>query len=223
VEPLVADQATRHSPVFWVVGLILVVVVGAALLMNPRRAVPTSSSRELAASSVDLGTPAFAGRSTELKQTAIVPTLETPLPDNSSAIWCGSLNLSWKELRGLAGGDVTMHTLPHLTEQLNVAAKKELGLQTGHYYAKAGQTTEGIYDVIRKELAARFPKAKPPERVSLQDGVVTYAYLELASKFQHEFFDLPGPLPFRDGRGNKTGVKAFGIFVVDEMNPVIGS
>jgi hypothetical protein len=44
-------------------------------------------------------TPTFSGRSDQLKQTIIVPTLDTPSPPGKNVIWCSSFQLAWIELR----------------------------------------------------------------------------------------------------------------------------
>lgn len=36
----------------------------------------------------------FEGDSSELQHTIIVPTLDTPIPEGKSAIWCGSFQLA---------------------------------------------------------------------------------------------------------------------------------
>ena len=41
----------------------------------------------------------FDGDSSELKQTAFVPTLDTPIPDGKSAVWCASFQLAWDKLK----------------------------------------------------------------------------------------------------------------------------
>jgi hypothetical protein len=44
-------------------------------------------------------TPTFSGKSDQLKQTVIVPTLDTPCPAGKNVIWCSSFQLAWNELR----------------------------------------------------------------------------------------------------------------------------
>ena len=44
--------------------------------------------------------PTVRGSSTELKETQIVPTLETPLVKGKNAIWCASFLAAWKALEG---------------------------------------------------------------------------------------------------------------------------
>src|SRR5260221_11365204 len=60
----------------------------------------TSSGSEKSASPTPL---TFDGSSTALKATEVVPTLETPIPQGKSAIWCASFQSAWKALEELAG------------------------------------------------------------------------------------------------------------------------
>jgi hypothetical protein len=41
----------------------------------------------------------FAGPSTLLSQTEILPTLDSPIPEHKSAIWCISVQLAWNRLK----------------------------------------------------------------------------------------------------------------------------
>ncbi|HEV2950204.1 MAG TPA: hypothetical protein VGX70_22690, partial [Gemmataceae bacterium] len=47
----------------------------------------------------------FDGKSEALQQTIMVPTLDTPIPEGKSAIWCVSFQIAWNRLRSLAGGE----------------------------------------------------------------------------------------------------------------------
>jgi hypothetical protein len=40
----------------------------------------------------------FDGSSDRLQQTVIVPTLDSPIPEGKSAIWCVSFQLAWNHL-----------------------------------------------------------------------------------------------------------------------------
>jgi hypothetical protein len=157
--------------------------------------------------------PSFIGTSDQLKQTVILPTLETPIRAGKSAIWCATTNLAWKELHNLAGGDVTIGNQGELSRQLNQSIGLNPGLEAKDYYAKAGLISQGIYQQIRSDLAAKgFTKIKPPEPdQSGEEGVVTFACLQVAMKWVEAFLNDSEPLKFRDSQGNKTNVKSFGI------------
>src|SRR5438309_763105 len=63
---------------------------------------------------------AFRGLSDELRQTLIVPTLDTPIPDGKSAVWCGSFQLAWNRLRDdVAHGPVRLESAQGLADRLN--------------------------------------------------------------------------------------------------------
>ena len=42
---------------------------------------------------------AFNSDSDRLERTAFVPTLDTPIPDGKSAVWCASFQLAWDKLK----------------------------------------------------------------------------------------------------------------------------
>jgi hypothetical protein len=61
----------------------------------------------------------FDGPSTSLKQTIIVPTLDTPLPEGKSAIWCASFQLAWDRLKNdVAKGPVKMENAQAVADRL---------------------------------------------------------------------------------------------------------
>ncbi len=156
--------------------------------------------------------PSFVGSSEKLTSTVIVPTLTTPLPDKRSIIWAATSNLAWKELHQLAGGDVSLDGLPDLSRQLNQGVNIKPDMEKADYYAAAGLKSQGIYDVVKRELAARFPGiAAPTPPDSSLDGILAYACFKIAMKYQIAFLNDEEPMVFRDGSGKKTKVKSFGI------------
>jgi hypothetical protein len=159
--------------------------------------------------------PTFAGNSDKLKQTVIVPTLETPLPAGKSAIWCATLALAWQQMeKDVAKGPVGIQGEDKLAQALR--SLPDVGLRPEDYYVTAG-FYDKIVDRIRRELPNHFPRAPLPD---LPDDplrrFLAYAYLKTAIRYDFEFRDNLKPLPFKDSQGRVTPVKSFGILERDE-------
>ncbi len=84
-----------------------------------------------------------------------------------------------------------------------------------HYFVAAGFTKakDGILERVRRELAAKFPKAPLPE--DLGEVAMAYAYLEVALPYEYQFKKSEEPLSFTNSRGEKTPMQAFGIRKAD--------
>jgi hypothetical protein len=156
--------------------------------------------------------PTFKGSSDKLERTVFVPTLETKLPAEKSAIWCGTLSMAWKQLEmDVLKEPVEPEGNAELAEQLSRAPKMDLLPE--HYYVAAGLYEDGIVERIRKELSVKFPRAPlPPESIISKPGqALAFAYLETAIRYEFAFVDIDKPMRFKDNRGRPASVKAFGI------------
>jgi hypothetical protein len=156
---------------------------------------------------------AYEGDSTGLKQTVIVPTLDTPMPAGRNVVWCSSFQVAWNHLRDdVVKGPIQLANAQPIADRLNQAPESEAGLPEGSYYATAGRVDEGIVGTIQRDLAAEFPSAPLPvfDNVA-QDALVAYAYLTVRVKFTIPFFDSDEPLRFRASSGEEAEVTAFGI------------
>src|SRR5687767_307846 len=106
-----------------VVGLLVVAGVGAYLLLGG-----SGSFSPLA--------PTFDGPSDRLQKTSVVPTLDTPIPEGKSAVWCGSFQLAWNELKAnFAGGPVRVAGAEEVAGRLNAAPFTDRDVSPGTHYA----------------------------------------------------------------------------------------
>jgi hypothetical protein len=150
----------------------------------------------------------FDGPSTDLRRTVVVPTLDTPLPGGSSAVWCGSFLLAWDEFQSVAGGPVQVAGAEDVVGRLNAAHSPRGDLDRGSYYAAAGRLRDGVAETVRADMAERFPGVAVPD-LGAGDGALAYAYLRAAVQFPVEYRDCR--VTFRDAAGTKTAVRAFGL------------
>jgi hypothetical protein len=154
-------------------------------------------------------TPTFDGSSDQLRNTAIVPTLDSPISEGKSAVWCGSIQLAWNDLKSnLAGGPVRVAGAEVVAGRLNASPFTDRDLSPGTYYAAAGLVRDGILDKIRADMARQFPDAPAP-RLDGSDVAVAYAYLQASVPFRLPYYE--DRLTFRGADGRETAVRAFGI------------
>jgi hypothetical protein len=73
-----------------------------------------------------------------LARTAVLPTLDTPIPAGKSALWCSSFQLAWDELKKLAGGPILVENAEEPAARLNDSRWPEDDLPPGAGYARAG-------------------------------------------------------------------------------------
>ncbi len=150
----------------------------------------------------------FGGSSTALEKTIVVPTLDTPLANGKSAVWCASFQLAWKELVSLAKGPIQLSGPELAWQRLNNCTVTNRDLSPEIYYAAAGLSRDGIEDRIRREMGGRFPHVAVPD-LGKDNVAVAFAYLEAAIKFQIPYFD--STMVFKDSNGKETNIQAFGI------------
>jgi hypothetical protein len=170
----------------------------------PARAPTTSRSYEPAALTFD-------GQSAALRNTVIVPTLDTPVPAGKNVIWCASFELAWQHLQtDVVHGPLQVAGAADVAARLNSSAVNERDFAPGACVALAGRRADGICDRIVREMAERYPKQPPPE-LDPNAELVAFAYLQAAARFTLPFFDNDAEFVFRDAAGEKTAVESFGI------------
>ncbi len=49
---------------------------------------------------------AFEGSSEQLQSTVVMPTLDSPMPDGKSVIWCLSFQVAWNQIKDIVHGPV---------------------------------------------------------------------------------------------------------------------
>jgi hypothetical protein len=159
----------------------------------------------------------FDGTSDQLRQTVIVPTLDTPIPDGKSAIWCASFQLAWNRLKDdVARQTIRLANAQVIADRLNRGDQTETDLDPDSVYASAGMVKDGVLDRIRDDMAHKFPKVRTPQFDVPPEGAVAYAYLEASAKFDIPFFENDEPFEFTDTAGNKMAVGSFGIRKKDD-------
>jgi hypothetical protein len=155
--------------------------------------------------------------SRKLRDTVVVPTLDTPIPEGKSAVWCASFQLAWNRLKeDVVGGPVRLANAEGIAERLNRAGTSEDDLARGSFYAAAGWVKDGIVEKIRSDMARRFPRTRSPE-FGAPAAAVAYGYLRVSIKFRLPYFENDEPFPFIDSKGNKTNLSSFGIRQKDEF------
>jgi hypothetical protein len=107
---------------------------------------------------------AFSGDSKSLKQTVVVPTLDTPCPPGRNVIWCSSFQLAWNEVRdGVIKAPLEVTGAQEIADRLNAAKQSASDLDAKSVYATGGWIKDGIREKIEKDMAAKFPSHAPPD------------------------------------------------------------
>ncbi|HEY3324925.1 MAG TPA: hypothetical protein VGP72_31015 [Planctomycetota bacterium] len=146
----------------------------------------------------------------------IVPALNTAMPVGKSVMWCSSFQIAWNKMKNdVIKEPIALIGAEEVAAALNNAPQGEQDLPAGSYYAAAGAIKDGIAETIRKEMAQRFPGARPPtflsEKAAPQtEPFLAYAFLAVGMKFTKLFDDQPDGINFRDSANKETRVKAFG-------------
>lgn len=153
----------------------------------------------------------FDGESTSLHESSFVATLERPIAEGKSAIWCAGLPMAWQELEKAYQKPVQVLCAEDVCRELTNTPRAELNPE--HYFAAGGFVKDGIHDRIRANFAQRFPNAKTPKLPSnLQDEqAIAFAFLEVALLYDYVFHHDEKPLNFREAGRRETPVHAFGL------------
>ncbi len=156
----------------------------------------------------------FDGNSNQLKQTVIVPTLDTPILERKSAIWCASFQIAWNKFKTeLAKGPVEIAGAELVADRLNRGEQSEDDLEPGSFYSAAGLAKDWIMENIQADMAVNFPKARKVEFSKTGEEIaVAFGYLQANVTFDPPFLERDGPIVFRSQEkdfGNE--VKFFGI------------
>jgi prepilin-type processing-associated H-X9-DG protein len=152
--------------------------------------------------------------SANLKQTLVVATLDCPIPEHKSTIWCSTFQIAWNKLKDdIIGEPIKVLGAEELAARLNQAKVSETDLEEKSYYATAGFVKDGILEQIQQEMAKRFPPEPKPEfderYRTLPDPIVAYSHINIDVGFKYPFHDNKGAFAFEDSNGTRTGVKAF--------------
>jgi hypothetical protein len=141
---------------------------------------------------------AYEGDSAGLKQTVIVPTLDSPIEKGKNAIWCGSFQLAWDQMIGdVIKEPIQLAQSQDIASRLNQNKMNVADLIPDSYYTAAGMVENGIVEKIHQDMAAKFPHVKVPDFAAGPKDLLAYAYLTAAVKFTTPYFDYKGT--FTDG------------------------
>jgi len=210
-----SDAPSSSRNVFRVLLVLAIVLAGANLLMWLGEGEPPDVKLADAKAPKPYTplAPTFEGSSAKLSRTVVVPTLESPIPQGKSAIWCASLLLAWRQLeKDVFKGPLILLEVEELCRRLTNAPRPDI--RPEDYYAAAGFAKDGISDRIHRELPLRFPSAPGPAWGPDTKGpdVLAYAYLEVALKFSHAFVELTGTVQFHEeGTTQGSEISTFGI------------
>jgi len=155
----------------------------------------------------------FSGDSQKLKQTVIVPTLDSPCPPGKNVIWCSSFQLAWNELRdNVIGAPLQVIGAEEIATRLNAAKQSALDLEPRAFYATGGWIRDGVVEKIRKDMAAKFPSHVLPEFGGFDGGILAYSYLAARVPFKYPFRQVDKGVTFTDSQGIQTRVAGFGLW-----------
>ncbi|MGE5293700.1 MAG: hypothetical protein ACM3VT_02625 [Solirubrobacterales bacterium] len=158
-------------------------------------------------------TPTFSDSSERLTQTAIVPTLASPLSPGRNIIWCSSFQLAWNELRDkVIGAPLEVVGAQEIADRLNAAKASLSDLDAKSVYAAGGRVGKGIRETIRKDMAAKFPQHAPPDFSDYTDGLLAYSYLTARVPFKYPFRQVDKGITFTDSQGVQSQVAGFGLW-----------
>ena len=156
--------------------------------------------------------PTFAGDSSKLGRTVILPTMDTPIVPGKNNIWCSSFQLAWNEMKDVVIKEpIKVIDAEELSRRLNNANQKKSDLLEDSYYIAAGRTSDGIREKIRSDMARRFPSVELPP-FNPADVLIAFAYLEAYVKFKEPYRQYHRPMLFTDSAGKRTDVKSFGVW-----------
>jgi hypothetical protein len=184
-----------------VLAVVLVGVIGLSLL--PVACGQTKSNTSSA--SID---------SNSLRETAVVATLDCPLPEHKNAIWCATFQIAWDKLKqDIIGEPVQVLGAEDLAGRLNGTPFPKGSIEEKSYYTAAGFVKSGIIEQIQKEMARRFPSEPVPtfdaRYRTLPDAILAYAYLNVDVAFAYPYYARLSAFDFLSSTGDRTSVTAF--------------
>jgi len=188
-------------------GIVVVVLIVVALW-------PTNLGPQLVGLATSTGRPpTFSDSSLKLKQTVIVPTLDSPCPPGKNVVWCSSFQLAWNEVKdNVIRAPLEVVGAEEVAGRLNAAKQSGSDLDPQSFYATGGWIKDGIVDKIKKDMAAKFPSRALPNFEGYDAGILAYSYLTANVPFTYPFRQMPKGLAFGDAQGNKTRVEGFGLW-----------
>ena len=155
----------------------------------------------------------FSGDSQKLKQTVIVPTLDSPCPPGKNVIWCSSFQLAWNEVKdNVIHAPLQVIGAEEIAARLNAARQSSSDLDPKSFYVAGGWIKDGVVDKIRKDMAVKFPSHPLPDFNDYDDGILAYSYLNANVPFKYPFRQVHQGFTFTSSQGAKADVEAFGVW-----------
>lgn len=165
----------------------------------------------------------FSGSSELLHRTVVLTTLDTPIGESKSAIWCISIQLAWNRLKDdLAKEPIKLRNGQELADRLNQAPQSEADVAPSDSLAVAGKVDEGIGERIQTALAAKFPGNTMPPIQHFPNGTVAFGYVKADVRYEYQFFNSPEWLSFNGSDGRTVPVRAFGLPEFNKKDPILG-
>jgi hypothetical protein len=160
------------------------------------------------------------GSTRTLKKSAIVPTLDTPIPEKSSAIWSSAFEFAWSRYQskffphgGLSVEGTNASRIPSLPfEELRASVPKN-AYATLVKHGGSGAITEGDPGLLKLLLAeeARLGGGETNQNV-------VSAIVEGFCVFTHKFHASSEGMKFRGSSGEGSNVSCFGLRGGDAEN-----
>ncbi len=157
--------------------------------------------------------PSFDGDSTGLKQTQIVPTLDTPIEPGKNVLWCATLQAAWKDFQNnIVKAALQVEGNPPECGRLNAAPDPLKDLPRGEYYVATGSNGTGATVAsVNRDMRRLFPDEPPLTTGTAADSFVLYGFLKTSVPFKIPYFENDKPFVFTDSAGAKTALRSFGI------------
>jgi prepilin-type processing-associated H-X9-DG protein len=164
--------------------------------------------------------------SKDLKQTAVVATLDCPLPEHKNVIWCSTFQMAWDKFKSdLVGAPIKILGAEDLADRLNRGTFPMANIEPKSYYAAAGFVEGGIIEKIQKDMASRFPREPAPafgrEYRQLPKVAIAFAYLNVDIGFAYPYYVNDRPFAFNTSDGRKIDVTSFRTYAPGENNAMV--
>ena len=165
----------------------------------------------------------------ELGRTVVTAHLDRDIPAGKNLLWCATFQMTWDELKTMAGGQFQVIPRCDLAEKLNRAAIGANDIPKDGTISIAGLVSDGVLEEIATRLS-KIHKGRPgssllPRRSDLpEDGVVAYAHLLRSMRFPTPFSRLRARR-FRTGstRNAEAGTSdkkpRVALFGIDDLSP----
>jgi hypothetical protein len=152
--------------------------------------------------------------SNDLKQTSIIATLDSPLPEYQNVIWCSTFQMAWDILKlYIIGEPVEVIGAEELAGRLNAAEFSDKDIENESYFATAGLLGEGIIEEIQDEMEQLFPSEPAPVFDDINglplETIIAYSYLNADIQFEYPFYISNYEFDFQDSNGTVSKVKSF--------------